>query len=52
MTDAESDQLRPLLPADPGRGGRWADHRAVINGVFWRTRTSSPWRDVPPEYGN
>jgi transposase len=24
----------------------------VINGVFWRTRTGSPWRDVPGEYGN
>jgi transposase len=24
----------------------------IINGVFWRTRTGSPWRDVPGEYGN
>ena len=52
LSDEEWAQLRPLLPVDPGRGGRWADHRATINGVFWRTRTSSPWRDVPAEYGN
>jgi transposase len=24
----------------------------VLNGVFWRTRTGSPWRDLPGEYGN
>jgi transposase len=24
----------------------------VINGVFWRTRSGSPWRDVPAVYGN
>lgn len=24
----------------------------VINGVFWRTRTGSPWRDLPPQFGN
>ena len=28
------------------------DHRAVINGVLWRTRTGSPWRDLPASYGN
>ena len=36
----------------PRRGGRWVDHRAVIDGVLWRTRTGSPWRDLPAEYGN
>ena len=36
----------------PRRGGRWCDHRAVIDGVLWRTRTGSPWRDLPAEYGN
>src|SRR3954451_13027775 len=30
----------------------WADHRTVINGVFWRTRCGLPWRDVPPNYGH
>jgi transposase len=24
----------------------------VLNGVFWRTRTGSPWRDLPSEYGS
>jgi Putative transposase of IS4/5 family (DUF4096) len=23
----------------------------VVNGVLWRTRTGSPWRDLPQSYG-
>ena len=52
LTDEEWVRLEPLLPdRTPRRGGRWADHRTVINGVFWRTRTGSPWRDLPEGYG-
>ena len=41
-----------LLPAGPQqRGGRWADHRAVINGIFFRTRAGCPWRDLPEGFG-
>ena len=36
----------------PRRGGRWVDHRSVIDGVLWRSRTSCPWRDLPGDYGN
>jgi transposase len=52
LRDEEWGRLRSLLPSNPGRGGRWADHRATINGVFWRARTGCPWRDMPAEYGN
>ena len=41
-----------FLPADPPRGGRWADHRKVIGGILFRTRTGCPWRDVPEGFGN
>ena len=41
-----------FLPADQPRGGRWADHRTVINGVFFRTRAGCPWRDLPGGFGN
>lgn len=52
LTDEEWARLEPLLPdREPRRGGRWADHRTVLNAVFWRTRTGSPWRDLPGEYG-
>jgi transposase len=53
LTDAEWERLEPLLPdRTPCRGGRWSDHRPVINGVLWRTRTGAPWRDLPSSYGN
>jgi transposase len=53
LTDAEWERLEPLLPdRTPKRGGRWSDHRQVINGVLWRTRTGAPWRDLPGSYGN
>jgi transposase len=52
VTDDEWEWLRALLPAHPRQGRRWADHRTVINGVFFRTRTGCPWRDLPAEYGN
>jgi transposase len=44
LTDAEWALLEPLLPdRSPQRGGRWCDHRLVIDGVFWRTRTGARW---------
>ena len=53
LSDEDWARLEPLLPAVTGRRGRrWADHRAVINGVLWRVRTGSPWRDLPCAYGN
>lgn len=53
LSDQEWGRLEPLLPdRSPRRGGRWIDHRLVINGVIWRTRSGSPWRDLPGVYGN
>ena len=52
ITDEEWERLAPLLPAmTPQRGGRWRDHRQVLNGILFRTRTGVPWRDVPERYG-
>ena len=45
-------RLEPLLPRNPGRGGRWADHRRTINGILFRTRAGCPWRDLPECYGH
>ncbi len=51
LTREEWEQLAPLLPTDNGRHGRWRDHRQVINGILYRTRTGLPWRDLPPRFG-
>ena len=45
--------VEPLLPSSEGRRGRrWSDHRMVLEGICWRYRTGSPWRDVPAEFGS
>jgi transposase len=44
--------LEPLLPGRGGRGGRWHDHRLVIDGINHRNRTGCPWRDLPERFGN
>ena len=52
LTDEEWALLEPLLPAQtPRRSRPWKDHRTVVNAVLWRTRTGSPWRDLPASYG-
>jgi transposase len=52
LTDEEWQRLLPMMPADARRGRRWSDHRMVIDGILFRTRTGCPWRDLPGEYGN
>src|SRR5688500_14177873 len=44
--------MEPLLPSSTGRrGGRWRDHRQVIEAIAWKYRTGSPWRELPDRYG-
>jgi transposase len=52
MADRTEERLEPLLPRHPRQGHRWNDHRLVINGIFFRTRTGCPWRDLPERFGN
>jgi transposase len=51
LTDAMWQRIEPLLPANGNPGGRWADHRKVINGVLFRARMGVPWPDLPDRYG-
>lgn len=44
--------IEPLLPTTEGkRGGQYRDHRTVVEGIAWRFKTGSPWRDLPAEFG-
>ncbi|MFJ9767257.1 IS5 family transposase [Streptomyces erythrochromogenes] len=52
LTNDEWLQLAPFLPKAGCRGGRWADHRMVINGILFRVRTGVPWRDLPDRFGS
>lgn len=52
IPDRAWEQIEPLLPREGGkRGGRWRDHRAVVDGILWKLRTGSPRRDLPERYG-
>ena len=50
LTDFEWSIIAPLLPNKP-RGVPRVDDRRVLNGIYWRLRTGSPWADIPERYG-
>ncbi|WP_374196338.1 IS5 family transposase [Streptomyces sp. ISL-10] len=51
LTNRQWTRLEPLLPGTkPGRPQVWT-RRQLIDGMRWRTRTGTPWRDVPERYG-
>jgi transposase len=51
LSDAQWALLKPLMPTHPRQGHRWHDHRLIIDGVFHRVRTGTPWRDLPERFG-
>jgi transposase len=53
LTDAQWAKMEPWClgkPSDPGRSGK--DNRLFVEAVLWIARTGSPWRDLPPAFGN
>ncbi|WP_331740408.1 IS5 family transposase (plasmid) [Streptomyces sp. NBC_00015] len=50
LTNEEWRRLEPHLPVGGRRGGRWASHRRVLNGILLRERTGIPWRDLPERF--
>ena len=51
LTDEMWAELEALLPdRTPQRGGRWRDHREVIEAIVWRFRAGAPWRDLPADF--
>ena len=49
ITDRAWQEIEPLLPEYGQSGGQWRDHRTIINGILWKLRTGSPWRDLCPK---
>lgn len=50
LTDFDWSIIEPLLPNKP-RGVPRVEDRKVLNGIYWRLRTRSPWADIPERYG-
>ncbi len=42
--------LLPAEPAIPHAGRPWAEHRKIINGMFWILCSGAPWRDLHERY--
>jgi transposase len=51
LSDEGWERIQPVLPVQR-RGGKWNDHRAMLNGIFWVLNSGAPWRDVPERYGH
>ncbi len=52
LSDAEWAFFEPfVIERGPKRGRPPADHRRVLDAIFWIGRTGSPWRDLPEEAG-
>ena len=53
LTDAQWARIEPLLPdRTPKRGGRWRDHRQVLDAIAFKYRTGTPWMDLPERFGS
>ncbi|MFE9890707.1 transposase [Streptomyces scopuliridis] len=51
LSDSEWEFVRPLLPRSE-RGQKRLDDRTVLNGIVWKFRTGTAWRNVPELYGS
>jgi transposase len=51
LSDVEWEKLSRFLPRS-GTGRPRVNDRVVLNGIVWKLRTGSAWRDVPERYGS
>ena len=52
LSDAQWARIEPLMPSSSGVVGRpFRDHRQVIEGIMFRLRTGTAWRDLPDLFG-
>lgn len=48
LTDAQWERIAPLIPpAKVGGRPRTVDLRAILNAIFYRTKTGCQWRNLP-----
>ncbi|WP_376765463.1 IS5 family transposase [Streptomyces sp. KhCrAH-43] len=53
LTDAQWARIEPLLPdRTPKRGGRWRNHRQVINAIAFKFQSGAQWVHLPEKFGN
>ncbi|MFJ3705569.1 MULTISPECIES: transposase [unclassified Streptomyces] len=53
LTDAQWARIEPLLQDQtPKLGGRWRDHRQVIDAIACKFQTGKQWVHLPEKHGN
>ncbi|MEV7063230.1 IS5 family transposase [Streptomyces collinus] len=53
LTDAQWARIEPLLPErTPKRGGRWRDHREVIDAIAFTFQAGTQWVNLPEKCGH
>ena len=51
LTDAQWERLAPLIPpAKSGGRPRTVNIRAVLDAIFYRTKTGCQWRNLPHDF--
>jgi len=53
ISDSHWELIRHLFPPEnTGEGRPSKSNRQIFNGINWRNKTGSPWRDIPRDlYG-
>ena len=51
LTDSQWERIRHLFERPHRRGGRWRDHREMLDAVLWVMKTGAAWRDLPERFG-
>jgi len=52
LRDDRWARMEPHLRGKATDRGVTGDNRRFVEAVLWIVRTSSPWRDLPPVFGN
>ena len=51
MTDQQWELIEDVFPEPAAPGRPPVNPRVMMDAIFWRMRTGSPWRDPPDEFG-
>jgi transposase len=51
LTDEQWGLISDAFPAPAKTGRPPRDRRPIVDAIVWIMRTSSPWRDLPEEFG-
>lgn len=51
LSDEEWSLIEGIFPKPAATGRPPVNPRDMVDGILWRLRTGSPWRDLPEEFG-